>query len=76
MEDKMEDNNVTPLYAKIPVELKTALVACAKRERTTVVGLIVDMLTTGLNARSKVNDKRIKQLIDSSKIYAVEDLDA
>lgn len=66
----MEETNITPLYIKIPSELKTALAVVARNERTSLVGLCTDILTTGVNARSKVNEKRIKQLIDSSKVFA------
>jgi hypothetical protein len=66
----MEETNITPLYIKIPSELKTALTVVARNERTSLVGLCTDILTTGVNARSKVNEKRIKQLIDSSRVFA------
>ena len=61
---------ITPLYIKIPSHLKDALQNCAKSERTSLVGLCTDILTVGVTARSKINEEKIKQLIDSSKVYA------
>jgi len=63
----MEDN--TPLYIKIPVDLKEALSITAKRERTSLVGLCTNILTTGVSARSTIDQDSIKKLIDSARVH-------
>lgn len=64
----MQDNT-TPLYIKIPTALKVDLQSTALQERTSLVGLCTDILTTGVKVRSKINEEKIATLINASKVY-------
>lgn len=74
----MEEKQLVPLYMKVPVELKEALVSCAKAERKTVVGLFCEIIPVALQNRiklKKVNEQKIKELIYNSKFMNADNFD-
>ena len=62
----------TPMYLKIPTELKDVLKQLSAKERTTLAGLTISCIKSGLVHRineGSVEERKINELLAAARVH-------